>query len=340
MINEQKSAVQRAVFSETRLYTLMPSENALMNGFVIRTRGGKLIVIDGGCDGPDNLHAPAYLPSALRAIMGVGENGYIEVEAWILSHAHKDHFYELAKTLNECAHDKGFVVKQFIFDFPNFGTEEYPTPNEDQAYLDVLKTALMHYAELRNIPVREGSSYYDDLNGAFANAESIKAGCELIIDGVRLEFMQTWSVGDIIVNNNSLIVRAWVDGQSILFLQDTYIHRGVTLLERYGSDLKSDIVQMAHHGQNGVSQEVYDVVNASVHIWPTPSWVWNDMVNHCVYKARMWVNGGVDFTEANEYNIVTCQYPAYPSVRNSVAAWEEVIDNMYISLPYKPKNKK
>ncbi len=326
---------------ETRLYSLQPIPGVLMNSFVIRTETGKLIVMDGGIDvtGVGNISAstPAYLPSALRAIAGVGENGYVEIEAWILTHAHKDHIYEMVKTLNEYSDDPNFVVNQIIFDFPEFETAAYPAANSDQVYVDMLKSALATYASTKGIAVKTGSTYYDDLNGAYANAESIAAGLELTVDNVCLEFMQTWAVSDgANINNNSLVVRAWVDGQSILFLGDTYVERGNTLLEKYGDSLKSDIVQMSHHGQNGVTREVYEAIDATVRIWPTPNWVWNNVDTYQIDDTRKWFNNGVDFFTSSRYDIVTCLYAAYPTVINDVDSWYDVIDGMYIALPYDP----
>ncbi len=324
---------------EVRLYCLTPDSGALMQSFVIRTEHGKLIVLDGGIDGGGNLDAAPYMPAALRAIAGVGQKDPVEVEAWILSHAHKDHFNELRKTLETCRNDENFTVKQFIFDFPAYESEEYPSSNADSGYLEHLKNALNAYAEARGLPVSEGSTYYDDINGAFANAESIKNGCELEIDGVRLEFLQTWSKSDGgVINDNSLVMRAWVEGQSILFLQDTATAKGLTLLNTYGDRLKSDIVQMAHHGQGGVSKVVYDKIDASVRIWPTPLWVWNNTATYAIEDTRQWVNGGKDFTTSSEWDIVTCLYEKYPVSRARVTDWEKVLEYQSIPLPYESVN--
>ncbi len=323
---------------EVRLYSLMPETGSLMQSFVIRTKHGKLIVVDGGIDG-DGFEAKAYMPAALRAIAGVGQKDYVEVEAWILSHAHKDHFNELRKTLEEYTDDENFVIKQFIFDFPEYGTTEYPSTNADSGYLEYLKAAMNAYAEARGLPVTEGSTYYDDVNGAFANARSIAGGCEMEIDGVRLEFLQTWRKEDGgNINNNSLIFRAWVEGQSILFLGDTAVERGLSLIQTYGDDIKSDIVQMAHHGQGGVSKVVYDRIAASVRIWPTPIWVWNNTATYAIEDTRMWVNGGVDFTTDSEWDIVTSLYDKYPSARIRVTEWEKVLEYQSIPLPYASVN--
>lgn len=37
-----------------------------------------------------------------------------------------------------------------------------------------------------------------------------------------------------------------------------------------------DIVQMSHHGQNGVGYEVYKALNPKICLWPTPQWLWDN----------------------------------------------------------------
>ena len=40
--------------------------------------------------------------------------------------------------------------------------------------------------------------------------------------------------------------------------------------------LKCKMVQMSHHGQNGVGYEVYKALRPSVCLWPTPQWLWDN----------------------------------------------------------------
>lgn len=317
-----------------RLYQLAPEKRSLMQSNVIRTQNGKLIVIDGGIDG-DGLDRVPYLPAALRAIAGVKDGEAFEVEAWFLTHAHKDHFNELAKMLNEYSADSNYKINHFYFDFPDFGSAAYPSDTNDRERLEFLKTGLDQYAEVNNISYTE-EHYYDALNGAVINAAAIEEGLELNIDGVRLEIMQTYAATDNTdINNNSLVMRAWVGGQSVLFLGDLGSAGGARLLQKYGEGLKSDIVQMAHHGQAGVRQPVYEAIDAPVHLWCTPIWVWeNTKGEYEINENRKWVNGGKDFTTADAYNLVACLYPSYPARSGKAASWAEVIDGMSIPLPY------
>ncbi len=66
---------------DVELYQLAPEDQSLLMSYVIRTPMDKIIVIDGGIAGYGK-EAPPYMPAAIRAILGLGQNDYFEVEAW------------------------------------------------------------------------------------------------------------------------------------------------------------------------------------------------------------------------------------------------------------------
>ena len=79
-------------------------------------------------------------------------------------------------------------------------------------------------------------------------------------------------------NNTTMICRATVGGKSILFLGDAAAGCSI-VLEAYHKanksdatkyfSLKSDIVQMAHHGgRNGQSKAVYQAIDPDISLWP------------------------------------------------------------------------
>lgn len=48
---------------------------------------------------------------------------------------------------------------------------------------------------------------------------------------------------------------------------------------------------MAHHGQAGVTENVYRVINPKYCLWPTPDWLWGNKEK--VYKTdetKKWIN--------------------------------------------------
>ncbi len=320
--------------SAVALYQLAPEANSLMQSYVIKTQNGKLIVIDGGIDG-EGLERDPYMPAALRAIMGLDEDEYFEVEAWFLSHAHKDHMYELSKMLRDYSEDSNYKINNIYFDFPEFGSAEYPGQNGDME-ISRIKENINKYGEVIGAQVKEGSTYYDDLNGAVINAEAVAKGLSFEIDGVKVDVLQTWDPvdGTSNVNDTSLVIRMWIGEQSVLFLNDLGSIGGRRLLATYGDGLKSDIVQMAHHGQAGVTKDVYDAIDADVHLWPTPIWVWeNAGKTYQIDEVREWLYGET-FLTASEYDIVSCLYQKYPPRSTLAKAWDKVIDGMKIEFPY------
>ena len=317
------------------LYQLVPEKNSLMQSYVIKTANGKLIVIDGGIDGEGKDRAP-YMPSAIRAILGLKDGEYFEVEAWFLSHAHKDHMYELSKMMRDYTADSNYKINNIYFDFPEFGSAEYPGQNAD-VEISQIKENMNKYGEVIGATVKEGSTYYDDLNGAVINKEAVAKGLSFEIDGVKIEVLQTWDPADGTsnVNDTSLVLRFHIGEQTVLFLNDLGVNGGRRLLTTYGDQLKSDIVQMAHHGQAGVNKDVYKAIGANVHLWPTPIWVWNNAnKTYQIDEVREWLYGET-FLTADEHNIVSCLYKNYPgTAATQVRAWARAIDYMKITFPY------
>ena len=318
--------------AETEMYFIVPEKNSLMECYIIKTAQGKLIVIDGGIAG-QGYEAESYIGAALRAVAGKKADEPLEVEAWFLSHAHNDHFHELGKLMREQTEPGMLKINQFIFDFPPYETKEFPFKDGDQRDLDKLKAGFAHYAEVNGIDVSEGTTYYDMLNGAVVNAQTIAAGQEIVIDELRFEMMQTWDYSDgDNVNNSSLVFRMHAGDKTVLFLHDLGVAGGKRLLAKYGADLKSDFVHMAHHGQAGVSEDVYKAIDADVRLWGTPIWVWTDPNYYRIGETRMWVNDGVDYDTAGPHDIVTCLYKNYPTEPTNPDSWKKVLPEMRIKL--------
>ncbi|MBP5633215.1 MAG: MBL fold metallo-hydrolase [Clostridia bacterium] len=364
--NDPKPVVTKAPDNTgcVELYQLAPDPNSLMMSYVIVTPNRKVIVIDGGIDGY-GMNEPPYLPSAIRAILGLGEGEYFEVEAWFLSHGHWDHFYELAKMMASYKAKSNYKVNNFYFDFPDYGVE-WTTPNTGDynlKELKVLKRGLdRYYAAVgfngikgADIPEElwtkpddyEGESYYYDLiNAAVINKESVKEGLTIGIDGVDFQVLCTWNKSCANVNSTSVVLRMVYKEHSVLFLGDAYVDTGNGLLRRYSDDeLRSEYVQMAHHGQSGTDEKFYTRIGAaeSKRLWPSPVWVWQ------VYNSdngirtdvtRSWLGLPADFNEFAKQGLlnkgndfVAGLYIAYPADPDSVEGWtDEVLDAQRVAI--------
>ena len=292
-----------------KLYQLVPETSSLMMSYVIITPAGKVVVIDGGIDGT-GVESKTYLQAAIRAILGLDEDGYFEVEAWFLSHEHRDHYYELAKMLNEYNENSNYKINNFYFDFPDIGVEwdsAAGAGDYDVERLAKLKKGFDNYYKVNAFAGIKGADipedkyippdgaenyYYDLINGAVINAESIDKGLCIDVDGVKFDILFTWWKEAKYVNSTSVIIRMVYGDHSVLFLADCASDEGKKLLEKYEPEqLKSEYVQMGHHGQGGPDKEFYDAIDAtnSKRLWPTPAWVWNDAKTYKIGETRSWV---------------------------------------------------
>ena len=300
------------------LYQLAPEANSLMMSYVIVTPNKKIVVFDGGIDGT-GLDAKPYLQNAIRAILGLGENDYFEVEAWFLTHIHRDHYYELAKMMAAYNAESNYRINNFYFDFPDIGVEwdsAAGASDTDMTYVAKLKAAFDNYysvaefsgikgadipADKYNKPEGVENYYYDLINGAVITAESVEKGLTITVDGVDFRVLMTWWKEAKYVNSTSIITKMTFGEHSVLFLGDAASDSGKRLLQLYpAEEIKSEYVQMGHHGQGGPDKEFYDAIDTknSIRLWPTPVWVWSNHQTYRIGETRSWLDLPVD---ANDF---------------------------------------
>ena len=343
---------------DVELYQLAPEDQSLLMSYVIRTPMDKIIVIDGGIAGYGK-EAPPYMPAAIRAILGLGQNDYFEVEAWFLSHGHNDHIGELAKMLEGYTADSNYKINNFYFNFPDFGTEWKSSAGAndyDLEEVDQLKRGFENYYSINAFtgidgatipeeqfvkPAGAGETYYYDLiNAAVITTDRITEGLDFNIDGVNIRALQTWAKNNSNVNSTSTVLRLTYGEHSVLFLGDSYTDNSARMLKMWDiKDVASEYVQMGHHGQHGPDKGFYRKIGAadSIRLWPTPIWVWE------VYKAtnniatdetRGWMGLPKDFKEFAEQGLdktgrdfISGMAGAYPEDPAKVSAWNAEVLN-------------
>ncbi|MBQ3927134.1 MAG: MBL fold metallo-hydrolase [Clostridia bacterium] len=332
------------------LYQLAPESQSLMMSYVIVTPNKKIIVIDGGIDGT-GMNAPPYLPAAIRSILGLGQDDYFEIEAWFLSHIHWDHYYELAKMLRRYKESDNFRINNFYFDFPEYGVEWRSKAGDsdyDQPTLDVLIKGMDRYYETVGFQGIDGASipeekwiapegetgyYYNLINGAVINEETVDQGLTIRVDGVDFNVLMTWWDGAHSINSTSVILKMIYKENSVLFLGDCAEDEGKRLLEyRSAEEVRSDYVQMGHHGQGGPDQEFYTAIHAkdSIRLWPTPDWVWNNAGTYAIGKTRSWIDLPYEakdfrnegYLDKGQDFVAGC-YRHYPKQSTKVENWTE-----------------
>lgn len=216
--------------------------------FVIKLADNSLFLIDSGHERQSCNEAMEAQMNFLREITGTPDTEKVKVRGWFFTHAHGDHVFGGHK-LVEMYHDQ-LDVEAILFNFPAYGV----------------------------ISGYDGGTFKmkASMNKYFPNAKhmSLHTGQSLMMQGVRFDTLcthedwvgsdgKTTISGD--MNTASTVLKITIDGKSLMLLGD--IKRSDQLEKMYSSTLKSDMVQVAHHGYNKL-QSLYKAIGAEYALCP------------------------------------------------------------------------
>lgn len=210
-------------------------------GLVIITPSDRAIIIDGGRP-TEEFNVKAH----------VGDR---EIAAWILTHTHGDHVSCLS----------GLISKKD------------PMLDRVQCYI-----SNFHTPEFFRLVGSEGEAKFVEKYDAYIKESGKKLiepvkDDELEIDGLHFEFLfsKNEKYKRNFSNDASLAFRVTGEKRNVLILGDLGPDVSEELLA-LGDRLKSDIVQMAHHGHACVTKEVYELIDPNACIWFAASWLWQE----------------------------------------------------------------
>ena len=233
------------------------------NCYIVTLEDGSYIIYDSGFGGTENNKILSDALEALhKKVWGVepSSTNKMHVRAWYLSHGHGDHysnFYQLAKS------NKGKIKFDYIItNFPS-STQSYNCYNPNLTLSNNLESFLKTMSGTTYLKVHSGQQFY--------------------IGNVHFEVLYTHEdiYPEIIhmYNDSSVALRTTVyhtDGQgnvtagsvplTTLWLGDTQKGGSACMRATYGSYLKSDQVQIAHHGGEGCELELYQLVKPTC-VW-------------------------------------------------------------------------
>ena len=258
--NQMRKTPKGSTFT---VWQIPSHSNTIGNSYVFQTNTGKVIVMDGGY--PEEAYT-------LRGFIGALGN---EVEAWFISHPHDDHMGALWEILKQGTQD--LRIKAI-----------YHSRITDKV-IDAEPTE-----------AEKTRDFYDKLSKCEAKVVDIQQPGQVFdFDGMKLKIVSVATQLTVNpYNNNSMIMRVWDKRKSLVFLGDAGVECGnLALKGPYAEDLNCDYLQMAHHGQNGCSEEFYRSISFRACLWPTPMWVWNndtgkgfDTANLTTVRTREWMD--------------------------------------------------
>lgn len=213
-----------------------------MMGYILKTKNNKIIVIDGGTiDDTENL------------VEQINKHGG-KVDAWFLTHLHDDHlgaFYNIAN-------DEQIQIEKIYCSFNEYSWYEENEPSRVEFSKQILEI-------LKQDNIKD-------------KVEDVSLNQDINIDDIKVEILgiKNPEITENAGNEQSMVVKFDTGKTTFLVLGDTGVKSSEKLLNTQKEKLKSDIVQMAHHGQSGATKELYEQINPTICMWPTPEWLWNN----------------------------------------------------------------
>lgn len=224
------------------LYQLSNQSYSQMMSYILHY-DDKTIVVDGGTNDDEE-----YLINQIEKISGNNT-----VDAWFITHYHKDHTGALTQYLSN--NDKKIQIKKVYYNFPN---EKWVEENESNRLNDI---------KMINNQIDKVSS------------QIIKTGDRIKIGNIVIDVLRVFNplITNNAGNNSSSVFKFSINDINILFLGDLGVEGGEGLLKNNKDAIANmTYVQMAHHGQAGVNEDVYQVINPKYCLWPTTDWLWEN----------------------------------------------------------------
>lgn len=234
--------IKQVTTPNVRLTQLQDNSSRQMMGYIMKTSTGKVIVIDGGLNEDE--------PNLVKHIQELGN----KVDVWFITHPHEDHASAIIKVIEET-------------DIPI--EKIYYTMND-----------IEWYKEYESKRAEEAEKFCNALQNerVKGKTEEVTLNQIINIDFIKCEILgvKNPEITNNGFNNSSMVIKMNLLKSSILFLGDTGEESGDKLLNTQKDKLKSDIVQVAHHGQSGAKESLYKEINPRICLWPTPEWLWNN----------------------------------------------------------------
>ena len=254
---------------------------------ILTLEDGSFIIYDGGGEGKNGAIANDQIRLYnLLTQLNTRPDGKIVIAAWILTHQHWDHYYNFYRFCER--YGKSVTVEQYIcnlssssYKYNSYNPDGYGIKNllkvRDQFMktpFDIVEVHTGQTVQVRNVGVEimfTQEDMYPSPIYYFNNTTLV----------TRLHVNRTVATVGSEVNANTALMST----TTILMLGDQNHEGAHYMLDMYGQNvkanatLKSDIVQVAHHGVNGAITEVYNVADPTLLLWPTSRSNYNSWTN-------------------------------------------------------------
>ena len=217
--------------------------------YFMKLADNSLFVIDGGGLQQMSDATASELLRLFREITGVPEGEKITISCWFISHRHPDHYNGFTRFLTKY-HDQ-FEMERVLYNI-----------QETNSDLNRIRFLLDSY-------YKDGIIYHKPRTGETITLADIRMDVIYTLeDQINA---RTGQLGSTDFNDTSTVLKITFDGAKFLLLGDASGSAERLLVKYYPSAyLKSDILQVAHHGWNNLGS-LYDAVKPAISLYPQSS---------------------------------------------------------------------
>lgn len=252
---------------------------------IFRLSNGHFLILDGG----NNKKVYADRIYAKLQELAVDKNNIV-IDAWFISHGHTDHAGGMVQFAKNYA--KSVTVKQFICNIP---PDAKLLEIDDLTFENTARNAMKTFPNITITKAHTGQIFY------FADAK-----IEMLLTA---EDIYPRTFGD--ANSASIVFRVTLGGQTIMCLGDEYTDCSSTLVSMYTNRyLKSDFVQVSHHGLNGATGALYNQIVPDTALWPGGLQNYNEKLKTRDYNKTLlsiikdfYIAGSTDVTISLPYTV-------------------------------------
>jgi len=285
--------------SYTKVTTSSVTANELVGqsvgmGYIVTLEDGSFVIFDGGnaASGYEADNIWKLLNAHYERIYGVSPapSNPLHIAAWVVTHSHGDHYSVFNRFISTYASRSDVKFDYLIGNYPS-QSSVYCIYNGDIGCMSVngAITSLQQKVDFTFLKVHAGQKYY------FANLE-----VEVLMTYDDLAPARIKNQ-----NDTSTVLRFTMqatnkngkdvgDPYTMIWTGDANNQQSRFMCAMYGDYLKSDMVQVAHHGNIGCESDFYDSVNATVVWFP-----------HSLAGYRGWLNpAGSTWVHKVDYRLV------------------------------------
>ena len=269
-ITDMKEHVIDLGLNGNTLYMLPSVTGMQCLSAIITNDNGDVFVIDGGYN---NDYQTIY--------HYVTELGKDTIKGWFFTHPHQDHFNVFSKFIAKYGAE--ITVEKVYYAW----SEEESWYTERKSF-EQNDTVWAQITAFKNAVITCGCTHIEPVTGdtydfgsfLFEIMYSPKNGNGTYgLDLAKYGFdAEDESKGRYNVNDLSLVIKMTAGDKTLLFLGDAGVEAGKWLYDTYQgtNELEADFVQMAHHGQAGVEENVYGLIQPKYAFFNCDYAVWNN----------------------------------------------------------------